>query len=98
MAETRAQSNRRIRQEALREQLAQGKHVEHVIDMLENLQEPPEDFTPLDLQRVKVIIDTKLALIKKYLPDPKQVELTGEDGGPVKTSSTFNFLPVGSDD
>ena len=37
-------------------------------------------------------------LLKKTLPDLKQIEITGEDGGPIKTSSTFNFIPVGSDD
>jgi hypothetical protein len=86
MAETRAQSNKRIRQEALREQLSQGKHVEHVIDMLKNLEEPPKGFKSLDLQRIKVIIDTKLALIKKYLPDPKQVELSGDPESPIAVS------------
>jgi hypothetical protein len=80
MALTRAQSNKKVRQDALREQLSNGKHVEHVIELVTNLQEPPEDFTALDLQRNKLIIDTKLALIKKYLPDIKQVEMTGTDG------------------
>ena len=80
MALTRAQSNKKVRQEALRDQLANGKHVEHVIDLVNKLQEPAEDFSALDLQRNKLIIDTKLALIKKYLPDVKQVEMTGIDG------------------
>ena len=30
--------------------------------------------------------------------DLKQIEITGEDGGPIKTSSTFNFIPVGTND
>ena len=98
MAETRAQSNKRIRQEALREQLASQGHVQHVVDMLTELAKPGVEYTSLELQKSKLIIDTKLALIKKYLPDPKQVELSGEDGGAIKTSSTFNFIPVGSDD
>ncbi len=37
-------------------------------------------------------------LLKKTLPDLKQIEITGEDGGPIKTSSTFNFIPVGAND
>ena len=37
-------------------------------------------------------------LLKKTLPDLKQIEITGEDGGPIKTSSTFNFIPVGTND
>ena len=75
MAETRAQSNKRIRQEALREQLAGQGHVQHVVEIINNLIEPSEEFSSLDLQRNKLIIDTKLALIKKYLPDVKQIEM-----------------------
>jgi len=80
MAETRAQSNKRIRQDALREQLASQGHVQHVVDIIGDLQKPDGDFSSLDLQRNKLIIDTKLALIKKYLPDVKQIEMTGIDG------------------
>jgi len=89
MALTRAQSNKKVRQEALREQLASQGHVQHVVDMIENLKAPPVEFTALDLQRNKLIIDTKLALIKKYLPDTKQVELTGEDGEDIKIDGKF---------
>ena len=98
MSLNRKDSNRRIRQDALREQLSNGKHVEHVIDIVKKVQDGGEELSSLDLQRYKLVIDTKLSLIKKYLPDLKQMEITGEDGGPIKTSSTFNFIPVGSDD
>lgn len=91
MAMTRSQTNKRIRQEALREQLASQGHVQHVIDLIDDLKEPAPEFSALDLQRVKLIIDTKLALIKKYLPDPKQVELTGEDGDAIKTDGKFTI-------
>ena len=37
-------------------------------------------------------------LAQYVAPKRKSIEITGEDGGPVKTSSTFNFIPVGSDD
>lgn len=94
MAETRAQTNRRIRQEALREQLANGKHVEHVIDIVNEMREPGVEITSLELQKNKLIIDTKLALIKKYLPDVKQIELTGEDGEAIKTDSKFTIEVV----
>ncbi len=98
MSLNRKDSNRKIRQDALREQLSNGKHVEHVIDIVKKVEDGGSEFSSLDLQRYKLVIDTKLSLIKKYLPDVKQVEITGEDGGAIKTSSTFNFIPVGSDD
>jgi len=37
-------------------------------------------------------------LAQYVAPKRKSVEITGEDGGPVKTSSTFNFIPVGTND
>lgn len=91
MALTRGQSNRKIRQEALRDQLAAQGHVQHVVEILTQLIEPKEAFEAIDLQRYKLIIDTKLALIKKYLPDLKQIELTGEDGEAIKTENKWKI-------
>jgi len=99
MAKTRAQENRAIRQEALREQLSKQKHMEHVVDSIRKVEElKDDDLSSLELQRYKLIIDTRLSLMKKYLPDVKQVELVGEAGAPIEVASTFNFIPVGSDD
>lgn len=87
MAETRAQTNRRIRQEALRDQLASQKHVEHVVEILEKIQEPEQELSPIDIQRYKLVIDTRLALIKKYLPDAKEqldVNLGGQENNPLR--------------
>lgn len=35
-----------------------------------------------------------MTLMGKVLP----MQVTGEDGGPIKTANVFNFLPVGKDD
>jgi hypothetical protein len=75
MAATNAAKNRKLRQDALREQLAAQGHVQHVVDILTELSEQADEITSLELQKKKLIIDTKLSLIKKYLPDTKQVEL-----------------------
>lgn len=75
MAANNAAKNRKIRQDALREQLAAQGHVQHVVDLLNKLTEREDEIPALELQKNKLIIDTKLALIKKYLPDTKQVEL-----------------------
>ena len=99
MAKTRAQINRAVRQEALREQLAAQGHHQHVIEILEQTAElSGEELTSLELQKNKFIVDTKLALMKKYLHDVKQVELVGEAGEAIKTVSSFNFIPVGAED
>ena len=80
---SRANANKAIRQTALREQLAAQGHVQHVVDLLGEVQAlGADDLNPVELQRYKLVIDTKLALIKKYLPDPKQVELSTPDDKP----------------
>lgn len=93
MAKTRAQLNREVRQDALRDQLASQGHVQHVIDLTEKLSNPTFQkdgkeitYEQLDIQRLKLVIDTKLKLISKYLPDLKATEMTilGDDENPLK--------------
>jgi tRNA threonylcarbamoyladenosine modification (KEOPS) complex Pcc1 subunit len=76
---TRAQENKKIRQEALREQLSQGKHVEHVIDIADKLADVEIKLEAQDASRLKAAADIKLKLINKYLPDLKAVEVTRDD-------------------
>jgi len=83
MGTTAANKNRAIRQEALREQLSNQKHVEHVVEMLEEIKDLQRDLDANDLARYKVAIDTKLKLIGKYLPDLKSVEHTGDEDAPI---------------
>ena len=77
-----AQKNRKVRQEALREQLRAQGHVQHVVEIANKLND--KDIESSDIQRLKLKADIHLALIKKYLPDLKAMELTGEGGGPVE--------------
>lgn len=84
MAKTRAQENRAIRQEALREQLSAQGHVQHIIEICKELNTLTTKLEPSDITRKKIVIDTKLSLLKKYLPDLKAMELTGEAGGPMQ--------------
>jgi len=78
MAKTRAMENKAIRQKALREQLSAQGHVQHVIDICVELNTLDAKLEPSDIQRKKIVIDTKLSLIKKYLPDLKPVSPTVE--------------------
>jgi hypothetical protein len=92
MAKTRAQQNRAIRQEALREQLAQQKHVEQVIDIANELAEPTIE--SLDIQRLKAKADIHFKLIDKYLPSLKAMELTGDPENPVVVDNKWVLNPV----
>lgn len=75
---SRAQANKAIRQEALREQLSNQKHVEHVIELIKKVQDFGTDLDALQIQRVKIAIDARMKLVGKYLPDLKAMELSGE--------------------
>ena len=72
---TRANANRRLRQDALRDQLSNQGHVQHVVDIVNEVNDPSIEYDQLMLQRKKLVIDTKLKLINKYLPDVKQQEI-----------------------
>lgn len=81
---TAKQKNRRIRKEALREQLQQQGHLQHVVDILNKLMDEENKLESAMVKRYKITLDTKLKLIGKYLPDLKAVEVEGEDGGPIR--------------
>ena len=83
MGTTAANKNRAIRQEALREQLSNQGHVQHIVEMLNEIQDLQRDLDSNDLARYKGAIDTKLKLIGKYLPDLKSVEHTGDEDAPI---------------
>ena len=75
---TTAQTNKRIRQEALREQLSKQAHVQHVIDISEKLQSLDKELEQTEITRLKYAADLKLKLINKYLPDLKAMEIEGD--------------------
>lgn len=79
---TRAQANRALRQEALRDQLAAKGLVQQVIESAEKLSDLAQPLEPNEVNRLKAANDARLALIKKYLPDLKSSEITGPNGGP----------------
>ncbi len=93
---SRAKENKRIRQEALRDQLRAGGHIEHVIDTIGKIKEL-KDGDKFGLEKLKTSADLSLKLVNKYLPDLKTTELTGEDGGPITTKTTFHIIGVEPD-
>lgn len=87
---TAKNKNRRLRQEALREQLSQQGHEQHITDMVNKLMNEAVEVEPPMVKRFEVAISTKLKLMNKYIPDLKQSELevTGKDGE--KLDNIFN--------
>lgn len=74
---SRANENKRIRQEALREQLSQQGHVQHVVEISEKLRDLNTKLEAVEIQRLKAAADLKIKLIDKYLPTEKPVEHSG---------------------
>lgn len=72
---SRANENKRIRQEALREQLAAQGHVQHVIDIADKLRDLCTPLDNNDVHRLKSAAEIKLKLIDKYLPNLKQQDI-----------------------
>ena len=81
VAKTKAQLNRQVRQEALREQLSQQGHEQYISEIISNLSDPELEYDSLWVQRLKAAADLRLKLMAKYLPDLKTTEITGPDGG-----------------
>lgn len=78
-----ADKNRRIRQEALREQLANKGLAQQVLEISEKLNDLDEELDANKIARLKAAADLKLKLVNKYLPDLKQTELIGDPENPL---------------
>jgi len=89
MAKTRAQLNKGIRQEALRQQLSAQGHVQHAVDITTKFEKPLDK---TDADRLKAKFDMHMRLVDKYLPSLKATEITGEDGGPVVTKTVIELI------
>jgi len=70
--------NRKLRQDNLRESLAAGGHIQHVLDISDKLLDLVNELESTEVVRLKSAADIKLKLIDKYLPGLKQVELSGD--------------------
>ena len=94
MATTRANENRRIRQDALREQLSAKGLTQQVIESAEKLADLTKPLEAIDVQRLTSANTARLALVKKYLPDLKQtdIELSGPDGDTLNVDFVVEFI------
>jgi len=75
---TSAAKNRRIRQEALREQLAEQCRLQHIIDGINKLEDEAVELDAVMANRIKSGIDSRMKLMNKYLPDLKSVDIEGD--------------------
>ena len=97
---SRANANKAVRQEALREQLSKQKHVEQVIVNINDLENLGRELTNGEINRLKIAIEARQRLISKYLPDLKAVEITADVEHDIRVSSIQIQVidSVGTDD
>lgn len=95
---SRAAENKRIRQDALREQLAAKGLAQQVVEAATKIAQLstdniPEDqrLTPDDINRLKIASELRLKLVNKYLPDLKSTELSGDPANPVTIAEAVTF-------
>lgn len=108
MALTRAQKNKQIRQDNMREQLASKQLERYVLEGIVKIDELAslnvKDFDTLEefvaqssvakdkVVMLKTAIDARLKLMNKYLPDLKQTEITGNPDAPLQAKWTVEFV------
>ena len=90
-----ADRNRRIRQEALREQLSNKGLVQQVIEINTKMADLARDLPPEHVTRLKIAMDVNLKLVAKYLPDLKQTELIGDPEQPIEHKHTVGWVLEG---
>ena len=98
--QSRAAANKAIRQEALRQKLAAGGHIQRVVEIASQLQDLKTELEALEVTRLKHSADLQLKLVDKYLPSLKQVELSEAEGLGELTDDELNskikaFLAAG---
>ena len=91
---TPAAKNKRIRQEAMREQLRAKGLETQVLKTAKKLHDEHNDLTPQSIQALKASADLRLKLINKYLPDLKATELSGPDGEAIPLDMTWSIKVV----
>jgi len=76
VAETRAQSNKRVRQEALREWLSKKCTAQHLVDNLNKIEklDPESESFSNDLAKYKTANEQRFKMLEEYRPTEKYVE------------------------
>lgn len=93
---TAAQKRRALDQNALREYLSNQQHEIHICEICDDLNDDSIIMDAITVQRKSKVIDTKLRLLNKYLPDLKSIEIeSGEKGFSINVMA-FNEQNQGS--
>ena len=82
-------ASREINREELRRYLAERGKLSYVFDNIEKLEDLNIELDSISVSRLSTAINSRLALLKKYLPDEKSVEIKNAEGETFKTDSKW---------
>jgi len=86
---TTASKRRNIDREELKRYLAERGKLSYIFDNLEKLEDETLELDATMVSRLNSANSTRLALLKKYLPDEKSVELKNAEGETFKSDSKW---------
>lgn len=88
---------RTINKEELRRYLSERGKLSHIFDNLEKLEDQTIEMDSVAVARINSANSTRLALLRKYLPDEKSVEIKNADGETFKTDGKWTVEFVNAD-
>ena len=88
---------RTINKEELRRYLSERGKLSYIFDNLEKLEDQTIEMDSVDVARINSANSTRLALLRKYLPDEKSVEIKNADGETFKTDGKWTVEFVNAD-
>ena len=92
MAATVAARNKKVRQDALREQLSQKQLHVQVLVIAEKLDKQHLDLEQSAISALRASADIKMKLVNKYMPDLKAVEHSNDPDNPIGEASDAEMM------
>ena len=86
---TSANKRREINKDELRRYLSENNKIRQIIKNIEKLEDVATPMEAVDVTRINSAVSHRLALLKKYLPDEKSIELKNAEGETFKSDSKW---------
>ena len=90
-------ASREINREELRRYLSERGKLSYVFDNIEKLEDLTVELDSVSVGRLSTAINSRLALLKKYLPDEKSVEIKNAEGETFKTDNKWTVEFINAD-
>lgn len=94
---TAAAKRREINREELKRYLAERGKLSYIFDNLEKLEDETLDLDGVMVSRLNAANSTRLALLKKYLPDEKSVEIKNAEGETFQSDGKWTVEFINAD-